>query len=731
MDTFRPWTERSAAGMAAARHSQGYDQQRFQQADCDIMTLPIPHVLLVEDEESHVNAIRKAFKGHTRPMSLSIARSLGETQRLLEVVKPSLILADLSLPDGTGADLTRYVRQDKNARPAYPLVLLPSFGEEDKAIAALAAGALDYVVKSHATLNDLPRIAERALQAWGLLIEREESAAALRASEQRYRALYDDTPAMFFTVNTRGTILSANQFGAEQLGYSCEELVGLPLAALHPEDNLKTVTFLHSCVRDPGRSQQREARMLRRDGTPIWVKEIGRLAPNFSDAPTILIVSEDISEAHELSVQLSYQAAHDPLTGLLNRREFERCLHETLESARREHTTHALFYLDLDQFKVVNDTCGHGAGDELLRQISKLLRQRFRSRDTVARLGGDEFGILVDYCSLAQAERLAEIIRKTLAVFRFEWGDKSFNVGASIGLIPISDASASVSHLLQTADAACYTAKDRGRNRIHVVREDDVELVRRNGEMQWVTRLTKALEEARFKLCYQPISPIGHDADGGLHIELLLRAEDDDGGDVSPEAFLPAAERYNLITQVDRWVVATALRWLKSKPDLLERLSLCAINLSGHSLGDEEFPAFVIRQLHEAGIPPAKICFEITETAAIAHFGNAARFIQTLKALGCRFALDDFGSGVSSFAYLKNLPVDFLKIDGAFVKEIARNPIDFAMVRSINEIGHVMGLKTVAEFVENDAILAKLRDLGVDYAQGFVMGRPLPIDTLV
>ena len=390
--------------------------------------------------------------------------------------------------------------------------------------------------------------------------------------------------------------------------------------------------------------------------------------------------------------------------------------------------THALCYLDLDQFKIINDTSGHVAGDELLRQLGNLLPKEIRKRDTIARLGGDEFGVLMEHCSVAQAGRVAESLRQAVEDFRFRWENKLFRIGVSIGLVPITPSSSGLDDLLGVADRVCYQAKDAGRNRIVIYRQDDRQFSLRHGEMQWVTRIHEALEHNQFELYYQPIVPLNGQPELGWHYELLLRLRDHSGDLIAPGLFLPAAERYNLSTDIDRWVITEAFTWLSALPHDAEPPQLCAINLSGHSLGDEHFLTFVCQQLDQLGLAAGSICFEITETAAISNLSSASQFIHTLKQRGCLFSLDDFGSGLSSFAYLKNLPVDFLKIDGIFVKDIVHDPIDFAMVKSINEIGQVMGKKTIAEFVENDAILAKLRNIGVNYAQGYGIARPQPIE---
>ena len=435
----------------------------------------------------------------------------------------------------------------------------------------------------------------------------------------------------------------------------------------------------------------------------------------------------DITERKKAEQALSYQATHDSLTGLTNRNDFERRLMRVLETARSSQQEHALCYMDLDQFKVINDTCGHTAGDELLRQLSQLLSKVIRKRDTLARLGGDEFGVLMEHCTIEQAQRVAKDILDTVTEFRFMWEQQVFRIGVSIGLVSIDETSESLANLLSAADSACYMAKDEGRNRIHVYDFDDTDFARRRGEMEWVGRVNQALEDNRLQLWSQPIVAVDKGMEGGDHFELLLRLCDEQGVIVSPGSFLPAAECYGLSTTLDRWVVSNALDWLSRNPDLMRRTHLCCINLSGTSLADEEFLRFVEDRLDQSSVAPQKICFEITETAAIANLSRAMVFMGSLKLRGCQFALDDFGSGLSSFAYLKTLPVDYLKIDGAFVKDIMEDKVDLAMVRSINDVGKVMGKQTIAEFVENDAILEKLRDIGVDYAQGYGICRPTPV----
>ncbi|MBA1148940.1 PAS domain S-box protein [Ectothiorhodospiraceae bacterium WFHF3C12] len=562
--------------------------------------------------------------------------------------------------------------------------------------------------------------------------ERQRAAEALRASEKRFRALYHDNPSIFITLDAQGRIRSANRFGAELLGYSePAAVIGDSINRLFlPEERDSIQEHVDACFASPDVVHRWETRVLREDGGSLWVRVTARVMPHPDRGPDLLLVCQDITEARNLSAELTYQATHDALTGLLNRPEFERRLIYALDDARSNGSEHALCYLDLDQFKIINDTCGHIAGDELLRQLAREMTQHVSKRDVLARMGGDEFGVLLEHCASPEALRLAERLRGVVESFPFAWEGRGFRVGVSIGLVPVTPDRVSLTEILSLADTACYAAKDEGRNRIHLYHPEDEELARRHGDMEWVARLRQALEEDRMRLFQQPIAPLQPAAEPeGAHYELLVRLVDEDGEIVPPGAFLPAAEQYNMATTVDEWVVRRALAWLAADPRRTEELSVCSINLSGHSLRSDEFLQFLLQLLDDTGVPAERICFEITETAAIGNLVQATRFIEAVKARGCRFALDDFGSGLSSFGYLKNLPVDYLKIDGIFVKDITDDPIDLSVVRAINEIGQVMGKKTIAEFVETEAIMARLAEIGVDYVQGYAVGRPGPLES--
>jgi diguanylate cyclase (GGDEF)-like protein/PAS domain S-box-containing protein len=441
-----------------------------------------------------------------------------------------------------------------------------------------------------------------------------------------------------------------------------------------------------------------------------------------------VIVFSDVSRERRMKRLLSYQAAHDALTGLINRREFESRLNGAIESARNDAAVrHAMIYVDLDQFKVVNDTCGHPAGDQLLRQVTGLLQTRVRANDVLARLGGDEFGVLLEQCTPEQALRIADSLRQAIHDLRFQWGSNTMQIGASIGIVEINHHTESVATLLSAADIACYSAKDGGRNRVQVY--DPASASARHREMRWMSRLTNARDEGRLDIVFQPIVRVSGGARARPHYELLLRLLDENGSTVLPDEFIPAAERYNLMPSLDRWVVEKVLRDIvPSTRDGVEEASFTvAINLSGTTLSDPGFLEFLVETLEAHEPTPGALCFEVTETAAITNLGHASYLMREMASRGCLIALDDFGSGLSSFNYLRTLPVHYLKIDGKFVQNVASDPIDRSMVEAIVQIGKAIGIETVAERVETMEVLETLRHIGVGYAQGFLCGRPAPI----
>jgi len=472
----------------------------------------------------------------------------------------------------------------------------------------------------------------------------------------------------------------------------------------------------------------REVDLIRRDSLKIAIDDSA--APILGADGNIaggVIVFRDVSVARGLAHQRSWEAAHDVLTTLVNRREFERLVDLSVRSASNGEAEHVVCFMDLDQFKVVNDTCGHAAGDELLKDVARLLQSRIRASDTLARLGGDEFGLLLYGCTLERAELIAADLLVGVGDFRFNWEGKLFTIGVSIGLATVTSDSTNMADVMSMADTACYWAKDQGRQRVCAYRAGDTDMGARRREVGWITRINSALTEGRFVLYAQNYLTLNSDAGSAKHLEVLLRMIDEQGNLVLPGSFLPAAERYNLMPAIDRWVVAKVFA---SYHDLVRERGgplTCAINLTGTSLNAEGFLDFIHEQARTYRLPPNAICFEITETAAIKNLACAAEFIRQCKSSGFLFALDDFGTGTSSFGYLKNLEVDYLKIDGGFVKNLEFDPIDRAMTEAINRIGHIMGIKTVAEYAENEAIVQLLKRMGVDYAQGYGVSRPGPL----
>jgi diguanylate cyclase (GGDEF)-like protein/PAS domain S-box-containing protein len=471
--------------------------------------------------------------------------------------------------------------------------------------------------------------------------------------------------------------------------------------------------------------------LVRADSTVVPVSIVGAPLRSEDKAAGAVLVLHDKTAEREFVARLSWQASHDALTGLVNRREFEARLGKALDKLSHHSGEHSLMFLDLDRFKVVNDTCGHAAGDQLLRQTSDLLHETLCPGGLLARLGGDEFGVLLQDCDASSAVAIAERLRFAVQELRFLWSGCAFNISVSIGLVHVAEAVA-MEETLRAADMACYMAKEKGRNRVQVYHPSDAELVQRVGEMTWVQRIRNGLDEQRFCLFAQEIRALNKDEPAHSRVELLLRLRGEDGKLVEPGSFMPAAERYGLMPLIDRWVVRNAFALLASRLNSSEsvQVSNCAINLSGATFGDDDFVDYVRRQFEIHRVPPELICFEITETSAIANLTSARRFIQALKRLGCRFSLDDFGTGMSSFSYLKHLPVDSIKIDGSFVTEMLNSEIDRAMVEMIVHVAKVMGKSTIAEFVESDEILEALREIGVDFAQGYAIGKPLPFETV-
>ena len=443
-----------------------------------------------------------------------------------------------------------------------------------------------------------------------------------------------------------------------------------------------------------------------------------------SDLAGAVVLVRDVTELRGIARQMSYQASHDALTGLVNRREYERRLEEALETAQATPARHVMCYLDLDRFKAVNDSCGHMAGDTMLREVAALIKETVRDSDTVGRLGGDEFGLLLVGCPLDKARQIADDVVRKISDYRFVWKDKIFNIGVSVGLVEISRESGAPEEIMSAADSACYVAKKQG-NHVHVYSARDESAARHRGEIHWLQRLQTALKESRFELLAQPIVATAQALGQGPALEILLRLQDDAvPGGISPAEFLRAAERYRLMSDVDRWVVQASFTALARGAVRVPPNRSMAINLSGQTLGDPQFLEFVVDCLDRTGVSADQVCFEVTENSVITNIEHAQRFIGVLHGMGCRFALDDFGRGLSSFGNLKNLPLDYLKIDGSFIRNLATDPVNQAMVAAMIKLARTLQFQVVAEQVEDAGALEAATRMGVDFLQGYHVGRP-------
>ena len=615
--------------------------------------------------------------------------------------------------------------------PAAKLTLLVLRIAGSLALLALAGRTLARLFAQRQRLTHALQASEERLVSSLTDIQKRKQAEALLADEkERAQVTLASIADAVVTVDTQGRIEFLNPVAERLTGWSLGEARERPIAEVFAVVDEAT----GAPIVDPVARALSEGAVVEAEGNVVLLcRGAESIAIDYSVAPIrdraaaivgAVLVIQDMSRERQYAARLSNLASHDALTGLLNRREFEQRVRAIVEQREAEEGQHALLYLDLDQFKVVNDTSGHAAGDELLRQVGALLRPRLREGDVLARLGGDEFGVLLPHCPPAPALRIAEALRKAIIDFRFAWKNRSFTIGVSIGLVNLAEGPHTLASVLSAADAACYLAKDKGRNRVQVYRPEDSEVTLRRGEMEWVHRLHRALADDRLCLYSQPMRAM-HGPDANVqHEELLVRLIDEQNELIPPIAFIPAAERYHLMPSIDRWVIRTAFRVLADRRAAGQPIGSYAINVSGASIGDDQFLDYVRENFARFRIPHAAICFEITETTAVTSLSKAADFIGALREPGCRFALDDFGVGVSSFTYLKQLPVDYLKIDGSFVKNMLHDPVDAAMVEAIHRIGRVMGKQTIAESVETAAALDALRSVGVDYAQGNAIAPP-------
>lgn len=537
-------------------------------------------------------------------------------------------------------------------------------------------------------------------------------------------------PSAVVIIDALGNIESINPKFTEITGFQSSECIG------HNYFSLGRFPHSDDIEKDIWRTLQQhdqwtgERCNLTKSAKKYWANEhIYPIFDNAKDISHYVAIQDDITQFRNMSRKFSYQAAHDSLTGLINRQEFERILRNSVDGRSQTESTHSLCFVDIDQFKIINDTCGHVAGDEFLRQVAVLFSQHCNNGETVARLGGDEFALLLLGHDLSQSKLVCEMLIHAVDEYRFRWNNHVFKLGISIGITEIDHQCRSYVEAIKQADSACYAAKDAGRNRYHVYKDDDQVLAQRKDDTYWASKINDALEQHKLVLYAQPI--VSLQVHNKISYEVLVRMIDDNGSLIPPGLFLPAAERFDLSPRIDKWVIDNTLQWLSQHNDGIDHIDHISINLSGLSLSSENLLQHIIREITVKNVEATKLSFEITETAAIANLTHAQLFISALNAYGCKFALDDFGSGLSSFAYLKNLKVDILKIDGMFVKDMLSDPIDEAMVKSINDVGKLMGMETIAEFVEDDNIRKRLEEMGINYGQGYALGKPVPIDEII
>jgi diguanylate cyclase (GGDEF)-like protein/PAS domain S-box-containing protein len=705
-------------------------------------------------------AEREAAQAHYAALSSAFARSTGRLEQMElspeERAMLAQVLQSAKRSSETGAEIVRLLMKP-DIGSASELLISNGIAAQDQFQESLylllessRTATMEVVAQaSESTRNGLLLIAGVGLlllAAGGFIalsvirqVARTEN--ALQLEKELAQVTLHSIGDGVITTDSEGRVEYLNPVAEHYTAWTTAAARGKPLAEIYRVIDERTGLALDALAQKPPDPADAESGVV----SVRLVDRNGRECPiRYSHAPIrnregrtlgMIVVFHDISQIRAMAQQLIWQASHDALTGLVNRREFERRLSGLIETANAQGRDHALMFMDLDNFKAVNDTCGHSAGDELLRQLTTVMLTRMRGSDTLARLGGDEFAGLLESCPLDQALRIANGMRETVREFRFVWENKTFSVGVSIGLVPINATSGNLNRVLTLADACCYDAKNKGRDRVQVHRPQDESSSGRQGDLQVVSQINRAFELGEFLLYRQRIVPLHEGAGHQPSYEVLVRMLDREGNLVPPTGFMPAAERYNLLTSIERWVISSLLEHLyrEWKAGTISHhpgdRSYYAVNLSGASINDKSFPDFMRNLLTRYELPPGLLCFEITETTAISNLQKAAELMHELKGMGCRFALDDFGTGMSSFAYLKYLPVDVLKIAGTFVKDMADDPMDYAIVDAINRISHILGMQTVAESVESAEILEKITELKIDFAQGYFIAEPEALGT--
>ena len=668
------------------------------------------HTTLLTLSGRQVGAVRFGLSLGSLALTRDMLLNQGAVIGLIEIIASFLLLT------AAGFLLTRHLRHLTDASQR------------------IAAGDYDIRLEQSGQdeiglLSDNFNVMTQAIRARIQDLQRSEH--ALYEEKERAEVTLHSIGDGVITTDTQGRVLYLNPVAERLTGHLLPEAKGELIERIYRAVDEATEVVLANPVRlclmeDTVISGSDRARLICTDGRGYSIQETA--APiRERDGQTLgaILVFQDVTAARESSRRLAFQATHDALTGLVNRSEFERQVEIVINDANERGSSHAMCYMDLDQFKVVNDTSGHLAGDHLLIELSKMLKHKVREQDTIARLGGDEFGLLLRNTSIEEATAVAQQLRNLIRDYHFQWENRSFQVGASIGVVPIREGVASLAAIFSNADVACYVAKDKGRNEIHISDLGDVDQARRQMELLWSSRIPAALQEGHFTLYFQQIIPFGADDDLKPRCELLVRMVGEDGSIILPNKFMPAAERFRQMPDIDQWVLRNAFP-LIARHAMELGLASVAINLSGQSLGQAGLLDYVKREILRSKVDPHLLTFEVTETAAIHNISLAGRFMSELKAMGCSFALDDFGSGLSSFGYLKSLPVDYIKIDGSFVRNMMKDSHDRSIVIAISQIAQTLGIRSVAECVEDQATFDALREIGVDYAQGFLLHRPEP-----
>ena len=684
-------------------------------------------IFAIDDDLAVRDALTLLFE--TEEMAVETYASAEAFLDAYKVNRPGCLLLDIRMPGMSGLELQTALAA---RQLRIPIIFITGHGDIAMSVQAIKAGALDFIEKPFDDELLVNRV--QAAIAYDLRCrqEAEERQTALLLGQKKAQETLHSIGDAIITTNTSGTVEYLNPIAAKLTGWTAYEAYGQPLSQvfnISSEQSGEPINIaLNDSVQQGGSSKlESDTLLISRNGAQFAIE--GSAAPicnSHGESLGVVMIFKDVTEQRQKTKELAHHATHDPLTGLVNRREFECRLEHAIAASRVNTNQHMLCYIDLDNFKLVNDVAGHAAGDELLQQVVTRFMGKVRFRDTLARLGGDEFVLLLDNCPLQKAYEIASELVAEIKDYQFVWQDQPFRIGVSIGLVAIDGANGSGADFLNQADTACYMAKHRGGNRVQVYQEGGEVLAQQHGEVIHAATVSSALEQNRFLLYKQPIISLLPDHKTTARYELLVRLVDVKGNIVLPGAFISIAERHGLMAAIDRWVIRTAFQHYNTQLAQTDTAGV-AINLSANSLNDDSLPKFIRQQFAESALHQDQVCFEVSEATVLQNLKQASLFAETMKNEGCRFALDRFGSGMSSFGYLKEMPVDYIKIEGDFVCSMLRSPVDHAMVEAINHIGHSMGIHTIAEWAESDAVIQRLTELGVDYAQGHALSSPCPM----